>query len=389
MIGSHQPLSGIAAPGYDEIAPASKAYFDYIDAHGGINGRSINYKYLDDAYDPAHTAAVVSTLVQQDKIFALFNGFGTPTHQQVVRYLNENGVPDLFVASGCKCWNKPSTQPYTFGWQPDYVIEGKILGAYVAKHFAGQKIAIFAQGDAFGRNGIKGLEHEVPASDIAATEYYDPASPTVATQVAALQQSGANIVVSFSVPAYTALLQLAALRLNYRPQLVVSSAGSDPTSLMTDLARFSQGAAPAEKLIQGMVTDDFLAPLADENNSWVQLFDKIRHQYLPKYPLDGNVEYGMAAAYTFAQALEAAGQNPTRASIVSAIESSHFVGPGLTPFAYSTSSHAGYTGAQIAIVSGQAAVTVGQPMTTDDGSGPVTPYATPQHRAPADGIPGG
>src|SRR5579862_3488870 len=183
LIGSTQPLTGIAAPGYDEIAPASKAYFDYVNAHGGINGRQIKFTYLDDAYDPTQTVTKTHQLVEQDKIFAEFEGLGTPTHEQVVDFLNQQRVPDLFVASGCLCWNSPSTHPETFGWLPDYTREGKILGAYVKKNFAGEKIGIFAQGDDFGANGIKGFEDEIPASQIADIEKYSPTNINVAPLV--------------------------------------------------------------------------------------------------------------------------------------------------------------------------------------------------------------
>jgi branched-chain amino acid transport system substrate-binding protein len=386
-IGSHQPLTGVAAPGYSEISPASNAYFKYVNAHGGVNGRKIIYKVLDDGYNPAKTVTDVHQLVLQDKVFAVFNGLGTPTHQQVVPFLNQQKVPDLFVASGCLCWNAPSTAPETFGWQTDYTIEGKILGQYISQKFKGQKIAIFAQGDDFGHNGVKGLQDEVPASQIATTQYYDPTNTNVAPQVQKLQQSGAKIVVSFSVPAFTALLQLTSLQLQYQPQLVVSNVGSDPKTLAGLLTSFSKGKAPGPKLVQGIITDGYLSTPADPSNSWIQLFQKIHDTYIPKLPFDGNVEYGMAAAYTFVQALKAAGQNPTRDSIVKAIESSHFSGPGLVPFGFSGSSHAGYTGAQIGIIKGTAIKLLGTPMTTDDGTGAITPYTTAQPQAPPSGIP--
>jgi ABC-type branched-subunit amino acid transport system substrate-binding protein len=386
-IGSHQPLTGVAAPGYSEISPASNAYFKYVNAHGGVNGRKIIYKVLDDVYNPAKTVTDVRQLVLQDKVFAIFNGLGTPTHEQVVPFLNQQKVPDLFVASGCLCWNAPTTAPETFGWQTDYTIEGKILGKYISQKFKGQKIAIFAQGDDFGKNGVKGLQEEVPASQIATTQYYDPTNTNVAPQVQKLQQSGANIVVSFTVPAFTALLKLTALQLQYNPKLVVSNVGSDPKTLAGLLTSFSKGKAPGPQLVQGIITDGYLASPADPSNSWIQLFQKIHDQYDAKAPFDGNVEYGMAAAYTFVQALKAAGQNPTRDSIVKAIESSHFSGPGLVPFGFSSSSHAGFTGAQIGIIKGTAIKLLGKPMTTDDGTGPITPYTTAQPQAPANGIP--
>src|ERR1700735_174521 len=146
-IGSHQPLTGPAAPGYSEIAPASTAYFDYVNANGGIYGRKIVYKYLDDGYDPTKTASVVRQLVLQDSVYALFNGLGTPTHLAAVSFLNSQKVPDVCVASGCDCWNAPSTYPETFGWQLDYISEGKILGQYIKQHFAGKKVGFFFQND--------------------------------------------------------------------------------------------------------------------------------------------------------------------------------------------------------------------------------------------------
>ena len=112
-LGSHQPLTGIAAPGYDEIAPASNAYFQYLNAHGGIYGRKIVYKYLNDQYNPSMTASVVRQLVLKDNVYAIFDGLGTPTHLAVAPFLNSEKVPDVFVASGCECWNNPAKLPET------------------------------------------------------------------------------------------------------------------------------------------------------------------------------------------------------------------------------------------------------------------------------------
>ena len=103
-------------------------------------GRKIVYKYLDDGYNPTTTASVVRQLVLQDNVYAIFNGLGTPTHLAAVSFLNAQKVPDVFVASGCDCWSDPK-YPETFGWQLDYVREGKILGQYVKQHFAGKKVA--------------------------------------------------------------------------------------------------------------------------------------------------------------------------------------------------------------------------------------------------------
>jgi ABC-type branched-subunit amino acid transport system substrate-binding protein len=391
-IGSHQPLTGPAAPGYGEISPASKAYFDYVNANGGINGRKIIYKYIDDAYNPTTTVDVVHRLVLQDKVFAIFNGLGTPTHTKVVDYLNAQRVPDLFVASGCQCWDQAAKHPYTFGWQTDYVREGKILGQYLKQNFAGKKIAYFYQNDDFGQDGVKGLDMYVPANQVVKRESYEPTNTDVSPQVQAIAAAKADVVVLFSIPAFTALFRLASLKLNYKPQLAVSNVGSDPMTLTGLLENFAkQGGAQLKgnPLIQGIITDAYASPAGDTLNSWIQLFKKIHDTYIPNQPFDGNTTYGMAAAYTFVQALQAAGRNPTRKALVDAVEKGGFSGAGLVPFAFSKDSHAGYAGAQIGVINGNTIVLSGKPMTTDDGSGPIQEYTNPQPQAPANGIPAG
>jgi len=389
-IGSTQPLSGPVAPGYSEISQASDAYFKYINANGGINNRKIIYKYVDDAYNPTQTVSQTRKLITQDNVFAIFNALGTPTHQKVVDLLNQQKVPDLFVASGCLCWDDVSAHPYTFGWQVDYTVEGKILGKYIADKFAGKKIAYFYQNDDFGQDGVKGLDMEIPKSQVVAREPYDVTNTDVSDQVSKLQASKADVVVSFSVPAFTALLKLNMLKVNYNPQLAVSNVGSDPITLSGLLEAFAKQAKATvngSDLIQGIITDGYLASPADPSNSWIKLFQKIHDQYIPKLPFDGNVEYGMAAAYTFAQALEGAGDNPTRDGLVKAVENGLAQGPGLVPFRYSADSHAGFTGTQVGVIKGTTISLVGSPQTTDDQSGPVETFSESQPEAPSNGVP--
>jgi ABC-type branched-subunit amino acid transport system substrate-binding protein len=391
LIGSHQPLTGVAAPGYDEIAPASDAYFQYVNAHGGIYGRKIVYKYLNDQYDPTITSTVVHQLVLQDNVYAIFDGLGTPTHLAVLQYLNSSKVPDVFVASGCTCWNNTSADPYTTGWQIDYVREGKILGNYIKQHFAGKKIGYFYQDDEFGMDGVKGLDDEIPSSQVVARESYNPAVTNVAPQVTALKAAGAQVVVSFSVPAFTALLQLNSLKLSFSPQLVVSNVGSDPITLAGLLESFAkQGGATVSgnQLTQGIITDGYLPSLGSTSNSWIQLFEKIHSTYLPKLPLDGNVAYGIAVGYTFVQAMFKAGRNPTRQDLMNAINGGLPQGPVVAPYAFSATNHAGVTGAYLAVVKNGALSQIGPVQVTDDSSGgAITTYSTTQPAAPASGIP--
>jgi ABC-type branched-subunit amino acid transport system substrate-binding protein len=386
-IGSHQPLTGVAAPGYSEIAPSSKAYFDYVNAHGGIFGRKIVYKYLNDQYNPTNTSNVVHQLVLQDSVYGIFNGLGTPTHLAVAQYLNSSKVPDVFIASGCECWNSPAKYPYSFGWQLDYVREGKILGNYVKQHFKGKKIGYFYQDDEFGQDGVKGLNYEIPKSQVVAKQSYNPANVNVGPQVAALKAAGAQVVVSFTVPAFTALLQLTSLKLQFKPQLVVSDVGSDPTTLGGLLASFGKNKKLSE-LTQGIITDGYLPSLGDTGNSWIALFKKIHDQYIPKLPFDGNVAYGLAVGYTFVQAMFKAGRNPTRQDLINAIQAGLPQGASVAPYAYSASDHNGITGAYMAIIKNGALVQKGPVLVTDTSpTGAITSDTATQPAAPASGIP--
>ena len=390
-IGSHQPLTGIAAPGYDEIAPASNAYFQYVNAHGGVYGRKIVYKFLNDQYNPSITTTVVHQLVLQNNVYAIFNGLGTPTHLAVAPFLNSEKVPDVFVASGCECWNNTSSLPYTFGWQLDYVREGKILGRYIEQHFKTDKVAFFYQDDEFGMDGVKGLQYEIPAKQIVAKETYDPSNIKIAPQVAALKASGAQVVVSFSVPAFTALLKLNMLGLKYAPaNLVVSDVGSDPKTLaglLVSFAKQSGATVSGNALTQGIITDGYLPSLGDMSNSWIQLLDKIHSQYDAKAPLDGNVAYGIAVGYTFVQAMFKAGRNPTRQDLINAINGGVPQGFSVAPYAYSSSDHNGITGAYMAKIVNGALAPLGPVLVTDDSAtgGFSSPPAQPA--APASGIP--
>jgi branched-chain amino acid transport system substrate-binding protein len=390
-IGSTQPLTGPAAPGYSEIAPASNAYFQYLNAHGGIFGRKIiydaNVDYLDDGYNPTITASDTRKLILETKVFAMFSALGTPTHLAVVDYINSEKVPDLFVSSGCNCWNNVSTYPNTFGFQPDYTIEGKILGQYIKQNLSGKTVGYFYQNDEFGLDGVKGLDDQLGASSIASRQNYVPTNTNVGPQIAALQASHVQVVVSFTIPAFTALALLTAAKLGYHPTWVVSNVGSDVTTLTGLLTAFSKGAVGGQ-LLGGMVTDTYLPLVGDSSNPWITLFKGIHDQYISSLPWDGNVLYGMVQAYTLAQAFKAAGRNPTRSSFVKSLESVQLTGgPGIVPFGYSSSNHLGYLGVQVATIgAGGSEATTGSVYTSSD-SGPITAYSGSASSPPANGVP--
>jgi branched-chain amino acid transport system substrate-binding protein len=288
LLGTTQPLTGPAAPGYSKISAAMNAYFQYANSQGGVNGRKITLKVLDDGYNPANTATDTRQLVLQDSVFALIGALGTPTHTAVLDFVKSNKVPDLFVASGSRSWNQPSKYPDTFGWQPDYTKEGKVLGQYIKDNFAGKKVCSFGQNDDFGTDGVQGVQQTLGASSLASKQTYDPTNTNIGPQVGALQGAGCQVVVSFTVPGFTALEIGAAAQLNFHPQFVVSNVGSDLVTLQGFLK------ANTAALTEGMVSDTYMPVPSDTSNSWIKLFQTVNEKYNNNATFDGNVEYGMA-----------------------------------------------------------------------------------------------
>ncbi|MEU4618887.1 ABC transporter substrate-binding protein [Actinoplanes sp. NPDC023801] len=378
VVGTHMPLTGPAAGGYSKIAPATKAYFDYVNANGGVHGRKITYKVKDDGYNPANTQTVVRELVLQDKVFAVLNGLGTPTHTGVLDFLKTNRVPDLFVASGSRSWNQADKYPGTFGFNPDYTVEGKILGTYIKENLAGKKTCFLGQDDDFGRDSLAGVEKVVGA--VAAKESYVTSNPNVGPQMGALKAAGCEVVVLATVPGFTALSIGTAAKIAFKPQFVVSNVGADPTTVGKALG----AGAP---LMEGLVATNYLPLNTDEANPWIQLFKKINAEHNGNAEFDNNIVYGMSVGYLFVQALQAAGKDVTRDKLLEAVTKNGFQGPGLVPLRFSATDHSGYGGARLTKVEGGKAVFFGTPYTTDDADGPVAAYQGQPVTPPGNGVP--
>ncbi len=389
-LGAHYPLTGVAAPGYSEIPTGVQAYFDYVNANGGVYDRQIDYVYRDDAYNPTNTSAVVNQLVLEDEVFAVVGGLGTPTHSAVLEFLNSERVPDLFVSSGSRLWGEtPEDYPYTFGWQTDYVSEGKILGQYIAENLPDARVGLFLQDDDLGADGESGLREYID-DQIVAEASYVPGNTDVGPQIASLQAAGADVVVGFNVPSYTALSQLVSLRLGYQPdQWFYSNVGSDPNLVGSLLARFSQGAVSDASLLDGALTTGYLPTVDQTDNPWIQVFQEIWDASGQEGELTNYRVYGMSMAYTMVQALQAAGQNPTRDGIVEAIETAgaDWQGPVFAPFRYSADSHMGTSGMSIERIVGAGSEEVQPVRVTDIGDAEIEEFDGEPAGPPENGIP--
>jgi ABC-type branched-subunit amino acid transport system substrate-binding protein len=376
VIGTHMPLTGPAAPGYSQIPVGAGAVFDYVNANGGVHGRTIDYRVEDDAYDPTRTIEVTRDLVLSDEVFAMLGGLGTPTHSKVIDYLNDEGVPDLFVSSGALMWNQPETYPLSYGYQVDYTKEAKIQGAYIAEHFPDAEVGYFHQNDDVGVDSQAGLDQYL-ADQVVAVESYESGVTDIGPQIAALERAGADLVVCSCVPTYTALALLEAAGIGYEAQFVASSIGADTATLEALLGEFAEEAGadvPPDALIDGLISTGYL-PQVGTDDAWVELYTAIYEEYGGEAPLTNTTLYGMVQATLFVQVLEAAGQDLTRQSLIDALGSREWAGPGLVPFVASEDDHSGYTGAYVSQYrAGEQPETLQEPRVTDSEGGDIEEF---------------
>ena len=205
-IGNTMPYSGPASS-YGAIGKAETAYFNMINEQGGINGRKIDFISRDDSYSPPKTVEQVRKLVEEDHVLILFNTLGTPPNSAIHEYLNENKVPQLFVATGADKWNDPKHFPWTMGWQPSYRIEARIYARYILQNLPKAKIGVLYQNDDFGKDYLIGLREglgDKADKMIVATQTYETTDATINSQIVALQGSGADTLLTAAIPKFAA-----------------------------------------------------------------------------------------------------------------------------------------------------------------------------------------
>jgi len=204
-IGNIMPYSGPASS-YSVIGKTEAAYFNKINAEGGINGRKINFISYDDGYSPPKTVEQARKLVESDEVLLIFNSLGTPPNSAIHKYMNSKKVPQLFVATGATKWNDPKDFPWTMGWQPNYQSETQIYAKYILKNFPNAKIGVLYQNDDYGKDYLKGLKDGLGSkvSMIVREESYETTEPTIDSHIVNLKASGADVFVDLSIPKFAA-----------------------------------------------------------------------------------------------------------------------------------------------------------------------------------------
>lgn len=391
-LGVSTPLTGSAGLVYGKVPGAMRAYFDYINANGGVNGRKISLVIRDDKYLPTLAATQTTNLILKDKVFALVGALGTATHSKAytAAALAKNNVPDLFINTGFSGFANKTKYPTTFMVLPTYNMEAKVMAKVIKDNFPGQATFMIAQDDEFGADGVAGFTtagHKFTATPT----LYPQGTMTAARAEGALTALGAvpgkPVLVLFGTTDVTATLLKAAekLELTKKFTFLAGSVGADANTLL------ALGVKPAT--IDGVISASFLPDAKDLTDPYVKQFIDINTRYNKGITFDNYVLAGMNSAMLTVQALRAAGKNLTRAGLMSAIEAkgSTFASAGLVPLGYSATSRVGYNGYWVSQLNAKGE---GKPYggklviyTTDSGAGAVEISTFVRPTMPKNGIP--
>ena len=346
-LGLSSPQTGTVALSYGKLPKAMKAYFDYINANGGVYGRKIKLIARDDKYLPTQAATQTTNLVLNDKVFALVGALGTATHTKAytAAQLAKNNVPDLFVNTGFSGFDNKTKYPTAFLILPSYAMEAKIIGKFIADTptLKPQASFLIAQDDEFGVDGINGFKLAGHTFAAAPTLYPQGALTSALAEGALTKLSavpGKPVLVLMGTTDTTATLLKAAEKLSLTTKFnwIVGSVGGDANTLLA--------LGVKSTTIDGIMAASFFPDAKDTTDEYVSQFMKINTKYNPGVSFDNVVLQAMNTAMLTVQALRAAGKNLTRAGVISAMETkgSTFASAGLVPLNYSKTSHVGYNG---------------------------------------------
>lgn len=388
-LGVTLPMTGAASPGYNKVPSAMKAYFDYVNANGGVNGRKITLVVKDDQYVPTLAVAKTNELILKDKVFALLAPLGTANVKAVAASVNpgRRGIPTLFVNTGYSGFANKKAYPTTFTLLPSYIVEAKIMAQYISETYPGKKIGLLYQDDDFGDDALAGFKQagltftvKVPyASGSQAISTVPP------TWIQKLSAANVDVVILFGVSSATAAALGTAAVMKYAPKWVLGSVGGDATTI--------KAVGVPAGVLYGATGASFLPATTDTTDEYVKFFQSINAKYNNNAVFDNNVLVGMNTAFVTVQAIAAAGKNLTRKGLITVLEKkgASFFSAGLVPLNFSATSHVGYSGYWFGtygptgdLKPNGGAYTV---YTTDSGTGAVVKSTYKRSAMPADGLP--
>ena len=312
-IGNTNPYSGPASA-YGTIGKVIGAYFKKVNDEGGVNGRKINYITLDDQYSPPKTVEMVRRLVEQEQVAALFQTLGTPPNSAIHKYVNQQKVPHLFVATGATKWNDPKNFPWTMGYQPNYQTEGRTYAAYVLKNVPDAKVGILYQNDDYGKDYLKGFEDglgDAAKKLIVMKQSYEVTDPTIDSQIVNLKNSGANVFFNITIPKFAVQAIKKSNDIGWKPLHFLNNVSS---SLGTVLK--PAGVESSRGLITALYMKEITDPQWKNDKGFVEWVAFMK-KYYPEGAIDQQENaFGYNVAILMTQVLKQCGNDLSRENIM-------------------------------------------------------------------------
>jgi len=311
-IGNIMPYSGPASA-YGVIGKTEQAYFNKINAEGGINGRKINFMTYDDAYSPPKAVEQARKLVESDEVLVVFNPLGTPSNSAIQKYLNAKKVPQLFVATGATKWNDPKDFPWTMGWQPSYQSEAHIYAKYLMKEKPDAKIGVLYQNDDFGKDYLKGLKDGfgAKASMITAEESYETSEPSIDGHIVKLKSANVDVFISITTPKFAAQAIKKLAEIDWHPMHIVSNVSSSVGGVLKPA-----GYENSQGILSATYAKDGADPQWNNDPGMKKFFEFLAKYYPEGDKLNSSVVYGYGAAQTMVKVLQMCGDDLTRANVM-------------------------------------------------------------------------
>jgi branched-chain amino acid transport system substrate-binding protein len=328
VIGAIHPYSGPSSA-YGSIGKAIGAYFDKVNAEGGINGRKIKYIALDDGYNPARTVEQARRLVEQDEALLVFNPLGTASNTAIHKYLNDKKVPQLFVSTGATKWGDPKNFPWTMGWQPSYQSEAKIYAQHILETRPNAKIAILYQNDDYGKDYLKGFEDglgDKAKTMIVAKASYEVTDPTVDSQMVSLKATGADVFFNITTPKFAAQAIKKMGEIGWKPVHYVTNVSATVGTVLKPA-----GLDNSRDIITAAYNKDPPDPQFQKGKEWDDYTAWLKTYYPGADIKDGLIVYGYNVAQGLVQVLRQSGDKLTRANVMKQAASLDMTLPMLLP----------------------------------------------------------
>jgi len=312
VLGSHLPLSGLAAAWGVDLKAGMMAYFDYVNDQGGVHGRKIKLLVEDDQYTGPMASEVTRKLVEQDKVFAMMGGLGTQAQSAVWKYLEANGVPDMFLLTGETKFTDPVVKS-RFGFLVDYLTEAKILGKYIADNFAGKKLGIIAQNDEFGQEGEQGVREGVKDANMdIVSESYEETQSDLIGQVQRLKNENVDVIAAYAMPVQVAsIIKGAHETLGWNVPIVIT--GVDAVEVVAQLAGLDN--------IEGTVSVVFGHQVFEKDVPGIAKHWEIMAKFAPGVTPTNLTLVGATIAEAMTKILEETGPDLTREKFLDTAES--------------------------------------------------------------------